>query len=692
MKWLPALCLLFLAAAAQAAEKPNIVLILADDFGYGSLGCYGADGKLIRTPHLDRLAREGRRFTDASTTSSVCSPTRYSLMTGRYCWRTSEKSGVLGTFSPLHIETDRLTLASLLKKHGYNTAAVGKWHLGYGKADESPVWKTDYSAELSPGPLDIGFDYHFGVPSNHGDLTGIYVENRFVYGLRRGRLPEGMKLSGPDADNADFKNSYTKDDTEAVRAQPMEIDAPRRVNERVMPVLTEKAADWIRKQSGETPFFLYYTPVAVHNPVTPDKDLVGSSAAGPYGDWIHQLDRSVGDIMAALESKGVADNTLILFTADNGGVFRPEREMPQTQAYKAGLKVNGALKGGKHTVWQGGFNVPFIARWPGKIPAGSVCDEMISLADVLATTAALMGEKLPPASAAAEDSFNFLPALLGQKADPSRDHLVVHSADGVFAIRKGPWKWVEGVPVPGVRRKQSDEFHAQLYRLDNDRAETQDVMAAHASEAEELKALLGRYREGGYSRELPPMIEKQAAKVTKLPPVAGAVLLEHSLAELPGKPWTANRGTWTAEIGAVWGSQTGARDAGATLRVPVSFEDGVLDYQIQFQGADRHSLRVETVGGSFRIEISPEDIGITKNPAPGEGRDKTLPLVRKKVELQPGTWYPVRIRWQGEQATVQVADASATATHASLGAGKAALNFLVFGGRAGFKEVRLVRP
>jgi arylsulfatase A len=171
--------------------RPNIVLILADDLGYGSVGCYGADGKLIQTPNIDRLAKEGRRFTDANTTSSVCSPTRYSVLTGRYCWRTSLTHEVLGVFSPLHIEPTRLNMASLLKQHGYRTAAVGKWHLGYGDCQGSLLFRTDYTAELSPGPLDIGFDYHFAVPANHGDLTGVYVENRFVYGLRSGKIPDG---------------------------------------------------------------------------------------------------------------------------------------------------------------------------------------------------------------------------------------------------------------------------------------------------------------------------------------------------------------------------------------------------------------------------------------------------------------------------------------------------------------------
>ena len=319
--------------------KPNIVVILSDDYGYGSAGCYGANPALVRTPNIDRLAVEGRRFTDANTTSSVCSPTRYSVLTGRYCWRTPLKSGVLSTFAPLHIESTRLNMASLLKKHGYSAAAVGKWHLGYGTATDSPVWRTDYTAELTPGPLEIGFDYHFSVPSNHGDLTGVFVENRFVYGLRSGNFPEGTRIAGPVPDDDDFKATYEASDTEGGRGagRILDLDAPRRKNERVMAVLTDKAIGWIERQPKDRPFFLYFTPVAVHNPVTPDEDLAGKSAAGLYGDWIHELDRSVGRILDALDRQGIAEDTLVIFTSDNGGVFRPQRtDSPQTQAFNAG--------------------------------------------------------------------------------------------------------------------------------------------------------------------------------------------------------------------------------------------------------------------------------------------------------------------------------------------------------------------
>jgi len=648
------------AVLAANASRPNIVIILADDYGYGSAGCYGASPSLVRTPNIDRLATEGRRFTDANTTSSVCSPTRYSVLTGRYCWRTSLKHEVLSTFAPLHIETTRLNLASLLKKHGYATAAVGKWHLGYGTADDSPKWRTDYTAELSPGPLDLGFGYHFAVPSNHGDLTGVFVENRFVYGLRSGRIPAGMKIAGPVPDSDDFKGTYTAEDMENARngVRILDLDAPRRKNQRVMKVLTDKATAWLQQQPKDRPFFLYFTPVAVHNPVTPDKDLAGRSKAGLYGDWIHELDRSVGRILNTLDELGVAQDTLVIFSSDNGGVFKPENDrLLQTAAFKAGLRVNGDLRGGKHDVWEGGFKVPFLVRWPGKAAAGSVCTEMISLADILATAAAIVGEPLPEVSKAAEDSRDFLPAILGEPTTPIRDDMIVHSAAGVFAIRKGPWKWIEGVPVdeikPGVRKASAAQFHPQLYNTHDDPAETKDVSAQYPEVVNELRALLNRYRNGGYSRELPPADVKPAVtKIVSLAPLAGTLVMSDALAALPAKPCNASRGEWQAEDGGLWGMQKGKEGHGATLRAPLALTDGVIQYEINFRGANRTSLRVEWADrkGSFRIVISRTSLEIAKNPSQGEGKDAVELLARKTMKLDSNRWYPVRITFKGNAA------------------------------------------
>ncbi len=456
------------AGTPSQPARPNIVLILADDLGWGSVGCYGADPKIIRTPHIDRLAKEGVRFTDANAPSSVCSPTRYGLLTGRYCWRTSLKYEVLGPRAPLHIEPKRPTIASLLKSLGYRTAIVGKWHLGY-QSD-----KTDYTKPLRPGAQDVGFDYQFAVPSNHGDVTGVFVEGETVFGLRSATLtPQKYKS---------FRG-----------VSQLGLDAPQRVDDEVMPTLTQKAVAWIKQQEPGTPFFLYYCPVAVHNPVTPSAQTRKTSGAGPYGDWIHELDASVGAVLAALDEKGLAHNTLVLFTADNGGEFFGEE---QRIAREAGLNAMGPFKGDKHTVWEGGFRVPYIVRWPGHAPAGAVCDAMISLVDTYATIAALVGAPMPPATEAAEDSFNILPAWLGEKSDtPLRPHMVLHSADGVFAIRKGPWKWIEGKPAkPKPPAMRKDEFQPQLYNLANDIAETADVQKDNPAVVAELSGLLERCR------------------------------------------------------------------------------------------------------------------------------------------------------------------------------------------------------
>ncbi len=474
----------FIAAAVQAATPtppPNIVVILADDFGYGSLGAYGADPALVRTPNLDRLAREGRRFTDAYTPSSVCTPTRYALVTGRYCWRTSlNHGGVANTLDPLLIETTRPTLASLLKRHGYATGFVGKWHLGYGTAP-----RVDYTKELKPGPLELGFDYQFAVPQNHNDITRVFVENHRVFGLRSATLaPAPGKLG---------------------------LDAPERDDPKTMGDLTDRAVGWLEQQAGRTaPFFLYFAPVAVHELITPSAASQGSSRAGPYGDFIHDLDRSVGRILAALEKQNALARPLVVFTSDNGGVVNPGGKTGANKvAMDAGLAINGPLRGGKHDIWEGGFKVPFLVRWPGRVPAGTTSREMIGVVDLFATVAAIVGETALDRTTTAPDSVNVLPAFLGTApAAPLRRDLILQSANGVYAIRSGPWKWIEGVPLapkgkkaPAATGPKADQFRPRLINLVDDPGETTDVSAAHPAVAERLAATLRRQREQGFSRD-----------------------------------------------------------------------------------------------------------------------------------------------------------------------------------------------
>ncbi|MCX6908195.1 MAG: arylsulfatase, partial [Verrucomicrobia bacterium] len=479
------------SAIAAPAARPNIVIILADDLGYGSVGCYGAPPGVLKTPNIDRIAQEGIRFTDASTPSSLCTPTRYGLMTGRYCWRTTLKSGVLGPFDPLLIETSRPTLASMLKQAGYSTGVIGKWHLGFGtKARQA----TDLSSPLSPGPLQAGFDCYFGIPQNHGENWGIYVDNEAVCGLRSTNHVEptqpcyyGQKFMG--------------------------FDAPQRDDWTAQAVLTDKAVDWIKQQSPAKPFFLYFASAAIHEPITPTQNAKGSSGAGLYGDWIRDVDISVGRILKTLDESGFGDNTLVVFTSDNGGHQiakpMPHRQVPAPytfvldtvwEAQQKGLKPNGDLKGQKGTVYEGGFRVPFIARWPGHIPAKSKSGQMVCLVDMLATIAALVNVPLPNLEAGGEDSFSFLPALLGKPASkPGREALVLHSGNGVFAVRKGRWKWIEGIPAkrPSKAVPQAVE---ELYDISKDPAEKENVIQAHSDVVKALKTFLNATRDQGHSR------------------------------------------------------------------------------------------------------------------------------------------------------------------------------------------------
>ena len=288
------LLVLILGSAMAQDRHPNIVYILADDFGQGSLGCYGAPPSLVKTPAIDSLAKGGMRFLDASAPSSICSPTRYAVLYGRYPWRTRMKFGVVNVADPLLPDPARPSLPAYLQSKGYKTAAIGKWHLGYGA--ERKQSSKDWTNPLTPGPLDIGFDYHFGVPQNHGDMTGIYIENDQIYGLDSDKVfPYSRSFYG---------------------SQYLGFDAPQRVNKDAMAVLTDKAVHWLENTANQ-PFFLFFTPVAVHHPITPSDAMRGESGCGPYGDFIQDLDRSVERILQSLDKLGVRNDTMVVFTSDN---------------------------------------------------------------------------------------------------------------------------------------------------------------------------------------------------------------------------------------------------------------------------------------------------------------------------------------------------------------------------------------
>ena len=475
---LVAVGVMYLAACpSEGKTKPNIVLILADDLGYGSVGCYGADPALVRTPAIDRLAREGVRFTDASTPSSVCSPTRYGLLMGRYPWRTRMKYGVVNVGDPLLPDPKRLSLAAWLQQQGYRTAAIGKWHLGYGTKKIKPQ---GWTKPLRPGALEMGFDYHFAVPQNHGDNTGIYIENDRIYGLESDRVfPYSKSFYG---------------------APYFGFDAPQRDNKQVMTDLTERAVDWLQKPSDK-PFFLYFAPVAVHHPITPSDQMRGESACGPYGDFIQDLDLSVRRLCRTLEKLGVSKHTLVIVTSDNGGDIPSQKGRPEVTARALGLQINGSLRGDKHTIWQGGLRVPFVLRWPARLPAGATSSTMINLVDVFATVAELLDGKPHAKTDFASDSISFCDALLHPERPsvPGRTDMVVTNAQGISALRQGPWKYIEGqFPETWKGNRKSrlqGQALRQLYHLVKDPQEQHIRIDDYPELADKMQKMLDTIRQ-----------------------------------------------------------------------------------------------------------------------------------------------------------------------------------------------------
>lgn len=478
------ICILFVWAFLMVVQlqlsgdqtRPNIVVFLADDLGYGSTTPYGADPALLRTPNINRLANEGVRFTQAYTTGSVCSPTRYGLLTGRYSWRTRLKKGVINSYDPALISANTETIASWLKKHGYTTAAIGKWHLGYQSSRFSNLL-----GEISPGPLDHGFDYHFGVPNNLDDVHKVFIENDRIYGLRSDKLSKYGKSF--------YGKPYTG------------YDATQRVTTEVMEVITDKAIRWIDTCEQGKPFFLYFGAVAVHHPISPSERMRGTSDAGAYGDFIQDVDFSVGRLMDALEHRGIAENTIFIFTSDNGGDIPKDAERPEVQAQQKGLAINGHHRGDKHTIYNGGFAVPFLVKWPGHHTNGSSCSGLVSTADIFATLAEVVTGKVPLASKAAPDSFSFLPLLRNTKETSNRPHAVLRDVQGRQALIFGQWKFIDDLLPEGSLPADTDS--EVLYNLVNDPGETTNVINRFPKVAEKARKLLDSIRNQPASRDIP---------------------------------------------------------------------------------------------------------------------------------------------------------------------------------------------
>ena len=468
------LCLLGLCALAPLLgalrPKPNLVYILADDLGYGDVQALNPARGKIKTPHLDRLAAQGMTFTDAHSGSSVCTPTRYGLLTGRYAWRSRLQRGVLdGTDDPPLIADHRLTVPALLRQHGYTTAAIGKWHLGFlserpvgaaapgakkGKMGENGL---PVGARILGGPVTRGFDYFWGC-SNARTMSGLIENDRVIENL------------------------------------PPQQMLPRLERQAVNYVASHAAA----AKAGH-PFFLYVPLTSPHTPILPTPEWQGQSGLGAYGDFVMQTDAVVGNILAALDQHGLAENTLVIFTADNG--CSPQAGTPELE--RQGHFASAGLRGYKSDIWDGGHRVPFFARWPGQIQSGSRNTQLICHVDLMATCADLLGATL--AANAGEDSVSLLPALLGTDRAARHEAVVHHSIHGLFSIRQGPWK-LELCPgsggwgAPGdAAARQAGLPEVQLYDLSRDLAETKNLAAENPAVVARLTALLKRYIADGRS-------------------------------------------------------------------------------------------------------------------------------------------------------------------------------------------------
>jgi arylsulfatase A-like enzyme len=489
-----------LFGAEKPASHPNIVFIYADDLGYGDVGCYGDKG--VSTPNIDALAAQGLRFTDAHATSATCTPSRYSVMTGEYAWR-KKGTGVLPGDAPLIIDTHQLTLPSLLKRAGYTTGIVGKWHLGLGTGD------INWNSEIKPGPLEVGFDYSFIIPATPDRVPCVFVENHRVVNLDPAD-PIHVSYKAP------FPGELTgKDHPELLKMKPSHghnmaiVDGVSRigymeggksalwVDEDIADTLSTKAVNFI-DQNRHHPFFLYYPVHDIHVPRMPNRRFVGKTTMGPRGDAIAELDWCVGRIIETLEKQGLSQNTLIILSSDNGPVVD---DGYQDQAYeKLGThKPSGIYRGGKYSNFDGGTRVPFLVKWPDHIKPGTTSTALVDQIDLLASLASLTSQSLTHQDA--PDSINILPALLG-RSQVARESLVEEA--GSLSLVNHSWKVIRGDNKPAydpyTRTELGNAPKPQLYDRVTDPAEKHNVATAHPDVIKNMLATLEQIESAGRSR------------------------------------------------------------------------------------------------------------------------------------------------------------------------------------------------
>ena len=483
----------------ENSKPPNIVIIYADDMGYGDLNCQNEKSKIL-TPNLDKLASEGMRFSDAHSSSGICSPSRFALLTGTYHWR--RQHDIVGVFGKPFFRESDITLPQVLKTKGYTTACIGKWHLGWDweflnePSGEVMQWGSmrkvylpediDWSKPIAGGPLERGFDYYFGDGTINFPPYAWVENDRFI------ELPsEEMNINSIGYETKEGEWEFNPG-PKVAGWNPY----------KVLPTLTEKALKWIDKQDNSQPFFLYFALPSPHAPIIPNDEFDGKSKAGAYGDFVFQSDWVVGQVLDALIENGLEDNTIVVFSSDNG----PEAYAWKRAAYFEHFSM-GDFRGLKRDVWEGGHHVPFIIKWPGEIEAGSVSDEVISQVDLMATLTKITGIELP--DHAAPDSYNILPILKGEEhSSPFREATVHNTFQDTWGIRKGDWLYIDGPsgghrepPESFKRLKGYTDFSTEgiLFNLKEDPEQLVNLYEKYPERIQEMDMLLQKYRESGYS-------------------------------------------------------------------------------------------------------------------------------------------------------------------------------------------------
>ena len=506
-----------LPADLQAASAaPNIVVIYADDLGYGDIQCYNPQRGKIPTPNVDNLASEGMRFIDAHSSSGVCSPSRYTILTGRYHWRSRLQSGIVGLWGPPLITPDRLTIGGLAKKHGYHTACIGKWHLGWdwsipaGKEklfsipgnfgqnqqnlsatdEHRTAWRELFSKPIAGGPVTVGFDEYFGTDIPNWPPY-CFIENDRTVGIPSEYAPPKIFFK---------KHNGRHTWGPAVKGWTLE---------QILPALGDRAAAFIQREAKTPePFLLYMPLTSPHTPLAVNAQWKGKSKLNLYADFVMETDAIVGQVLEALEKSGAAKNTLVIFTSDNGN----PRHVGAAHLEKMGHYPSGPLRGYKADAWEGGHRVPFIVRWPGVVKAKSTCDQLVHQADLLATFAGIFETKLP--ASAGEDSFSLIPLLKGETG-PIREHAMSTGLDGTPAVRMGEWKYIPARFGGGYSKIGNPLQLVQLYDLADDLGERRNVAVNNPKQVEMMEALLEKLIVQGRSTSGPK--QKNDVKVVRYP-------------------------------------------------------------------------------------------------------------------------------------------------------------------------------